>query len=236
VTHSDCLKNTHLLTPIAERIRAKNLAVLVALGDSNTCNASFTGGFKQWPELLHSELRIGLVSQRVLLVNAGICGDTAEIGNQRLDSDVLRFAPSLVFVSFGSNDGGRYTPGAFRGHMERLIDRIQEAGALVAIRTSPPVMELEPSPPHIWRDDDAHWRLMDVNRELADLRGLPLIDHHLWWRRLEEAGELGIGTLMHDCVHPNAKGHQLLARQVCAAFALPDQLHFERGAGEAQGA
>jgi len=232
MSDSEFLKNTHLLDPVAQRIRRKDLAVMVALGDSNTCNASFTAGAKQWPELFHSELRIGMVSQRVLMVNAGICGDTAADGLRRLDSDVVRFAPSLVFVSFGSNDGGRVAPEGFRGQMDEMVDRLQGAGALVVLRTSPPVMELEPAPPHIWRNDHDHWRLMDVNRELAGKRGLALIDHHLWWRRLEERGHLRIAGLMHDCVHPNADGHRLLARQVCAAFGLPDQLHFERGEGE----
>ncbi len=230
------LKNTQHLVPIVDRIRRRDLVVMVALGDSNTCNASFTDGAKQWPELLHSELRIGLVSQRVLMVNVGICGDTAAGGLARLDTDVLRFAPSLVFVSFGSNDAQRVPPEEFRGQLETLVERVQQTGAVVALRTSPPVMELEPAPPHIWRNDDAHWRLMEVNREVAEGRGLPLIDHHLWWRRLEESGELRIGELMHDCVHPNACGHRLLARQMCAGFGLPVQLHFERGEGEAEGA
>jgi len=233
---SPCITNAHHLAPITERIRRKELAVIVALGDSNTCNASFTAGFKQWPELLHSELRIGLVSQRVLMVNAGICGDTAAGAMDRLDSDVTRFAPSLVLVTFGSNDSGRYAPDVFRGHLNQLIDRIEGTGAVVALRTSPPVMELEPAPPHIWRNDEVQWRIMEIHGEVARERGLALVDHHRWWRGLEEAGELRIGELMHDCVHPNAAGHRLLARQMCAAFGLSEQLHFERGAGEAEGA
>jgi len=228
--------NAHVLEPLLARIRRKELAVLVALGDSNTCNASFTAGFKQWPELLHSELRIACVSQRILMVNAGMCGDTARGGLARLDSDVLRFQPSLTMVAFGSNDAPRVTPAQFAEHMDAMVDRLQCAGSLVLLRTSPPVMELQPSPPHIWTNDEVHWRLMDDLRAMAERRGLPLVDHHRWWRDLEEQGKLHIADLMHDCVHPNAAGHQLLARQMGQAFGLPEKLHWERGEGEAPGA
>lgn len=224
------------ITPVLDRIRAKQTTVLVALGDSNTCNASFTAGGKQWPELLHSELRIHLASQRVLMVNAGICGDTALGAHHRLESDVLQFRPSLTFVTFGSNDIGQYSPAVFRDHLDHLVDHILESGSMVVLRTSPPVMERLPSPAHIWRANPKEDAAMDQVRSLAAGRGLPLVDHYAWWGALEQAGELQIGPLMHDEVHPNAPGHQLLARQMCVAMGMPGPLHWERGATEVPGA
>ena len=221
--------NGDALGPFIDRLRRRQLAVLVALGDSNTCNASFTAGHKQWPELVHTELRGRYQTQRILLVNAGICGDTVVGALARLDSDVLAFGPSLTVVSFGSNDATRIPADQFRERLNELVDRLESAGSVVALRTSPPVMELEPAPPHIWRDDDEHWRLMDINREVAVARGLPLVDIHGMWIELEERGQLQIGDLMHDCVHPNEHGHRLMARQMAPLFGMPPTFHWERG-------
>ncbi len=224
-----CL-NTGVLDPFLGKLREQRTAVLVALGDSITCNATFTAGYKQWPELLHTELRSQYGTQRVLSVNAGICGDTAAGALKRLDSDVLRFGPDLTIVSFGSNDAGRCGPETFRKALVELIERLRADGSTVLIRTPPPVMELEPSPPHIWTDDDAHWRLIDIAREEAMRLGLALVDIHRRWRDLEQAGALHIEHLMHDCVHPNEHGHRLIARQLAPAFGMAPTFHWEREA------
>jgi lysophospholipase L1-like esterase len=220
--------NTEALKPVLDRFRAQELVVIAAIGDSNTCNATFTAGAKQWPELLHSELRCHYKTQRILLVNAGMCGDTVAGGNARLERDVLRFQPTLTIITFGTNDSKRATPGQFEEGLERMVDRVTAVGSLAMIRTSPPVMEVEPAPPHIWRDDGARWRLMDINRDVAARRGLALVDIQRAWRDMEQQRELRIETLMHDCVHPNALGHQLMARQTATAFGLPPTFHWER--------
>ncbi len=226
----DIVQNSDALATLIAKLRSKQLVVIVAIGDSNTCNSGFTAGAKQWPELLCTELCGHYQTQRVLLVNAGMCGDTVEGGNKRFESDVLRFAPTVTIITFGTNDSKRLTPERFGAELERMVERVTAAGSLAMIRTSPPVMELEPAPPHVWRDDGALRRLMDINREVAMRRGLPLVDTYLAWHELEERGELRIGTLMRDCVHPNALGHQLMARQTAAVFGLPPTFHWERAA------
>lgn len=221
--------NQLAMKPLLEKLERKELAVVVALGDSITCNATFTRGFKQWPELLHSEIRIHYSTQDILMVNAGICGNKASHGLARLDSQVLRFHPAAVIVSFGSNDAKSVGPKEFRGQMTDMVGRISDAGAVPIVRTPPPVMELQPAPPHIWMDDAAHWRLIDELRAVADECSLPMADIHAAWRHLEEQGTLDIQSLMHDCVHPNERGHQLIARQMSALFGMPPTFHWERG-------
>jgi lysophospholipase L1-like esterase len=216
------------LEPVTRRLRESTDTTIVALGDSNTCNATFTGGAKQWPELLHAELRIHFATQRVLLVNAGICGDTARGGLARLKTDVLRFSPHLTIVSFGSNDAKKVSREEFGEQINEMVDRLHKGGSAVLLRTAPPVMELEPPPPHIWRVDDAHRELMEVNRQVAVERRLPFVDNFGMWYDLEDQGKLNIASLMHDCVHTNARGHALIARQIAPAFGMPPSLHWER--------
>ncbi|MBD3243255.1 MAG: hypothetical protein GF331_21880 [Chitinivibrionales bacterium] len=225
---SHCL-NTDTLEPFLTMLREKRMAVMVALGDSTTCNATFTAGCKQWPELLHTELRCHYQTQRILTVNAGMCGDTAAGGLARLDSDVLRFAPNLTIVSFGSNDASRVSPEGFRKTLVELVEKLRAGGSIVLVRTPPPVMELEPAPPHVWTDDGPHWRLVDIQREESERLGVAFVDTHRMWRELEKAGELHIERHMHDCVHPNEHGHRLIARQLAPAFGMAPTFHWERG-------
>lgn len=216
------------MKPFMDKLRAGQHCLLVALGDSNTCNATFTAGAKQWPELLHSELRIHYGTQAVLLLNAGICGDTAQDALRRLESDVLDHRPDLTVVCLGSNDAGRLSDAEFRAALDDLLDRLAAGGSAVLLRTPTPVMELEPPPPHLWRRDDNLRAKVAVTRAIAAERGLPFVDLYAAWFDMGDRGELDIAPLMHDCVHTNAEGHRQVFRTLAPAFGLPLTLHWER--------
>src|SRR4051812_23712918 len=142
------------LQPFVAALKAKRHQVLIALGDSNTCNAQFTAGLKQWPELLHDQLRSQLGTQEITLVNAGISGDAVTEAAARLERDVLRHHPDLVIVCLGSNDAGRLSDGDFERGLDAILDRIAAQGAIYALRTPTPIVEMEPAPKHLWLGDD----------------------------------------------------------------------------------
>jgi hypothetical protein len=80
---------------------------LVAFGDS------IVEGYAQpegWPEMLARDL--GQRYPAVVVLNAGISGNTAGDGLSRLERDVLSRDPDLVLISFGLNDMKR--PGCNR--------------------------------------------------------------------------------------------------------------------------
>lgn len=84
------------LAPFLDRLCANQSCVLIALGDSNTDNTRFAGAGKQRPELLHTELKQHYRTQRLLLVNAGVSGDTVLNALDRFDTDVAAFGPTLT--------------------------------------------------------------------------------------------------------------------------------------------
>lgn len=224
--------HTDKLQPFLDRLGAGDPCLLLALGDSNACNATFTAGGKQWPELLHSELRIRYQTQQVLLVNAGVCGATVRDALARWESDVARFRPEMTVVCLGSNDAKRMTDDEFDEGLCEVLDRLAAMGSGVLLRTPTPVMEYEPAPEHLWTGDELLRGKVERIRRIAADRALPFVDTYAHWWELEEAGTLTVGGLMHDAVHTNAKGHQLVYRGLAAAFDLPEKLHWERGAGE----
>jgi acyl-CoA thioesterase I len=224
------IENAEKIRPFLDRLSAGEHLLLAALGDSNTCNAHFGRGGKQWPELLHQELRDHYNTQRILMINAGISGDSVREALARLDGDVLRFRPDLTVVCLGSNDANRLSDDEFRAGMDETLDRLEEAGSLLLLRTPTPIMEYEPAPEHLWTGDEKLRPKLDIIREIARERALAFVDTYAQWWDLESAGKLNVASIMHDAVHTNALGHQLVCRGLAPAFGMPGTFMWEREA------
>jgi acyl-CoA thioesterase I len=210
--------NSASLHPFLAKLRQGEPALIVAFGDSITCNSNCTNGAKQWPELLHTAIKDRFDNQAILLVNAGIGGETVLDGLRRLDRDVLRFRPDLTVVGFATNDSWRCTDVEFRDGIEQLCDRLAGGGSTILLRTAPPIMEREPPPPHLWRADHALRAKLEIIRNVAHTRQLALCDHYAAWLALEDQGRLLMENLMADEWHPNAVGHRLMFDQLLSLF------------------
>jgi len=220
--------NKEKLAPFIQKLEQKQPVTMVALGDSNTCNFSFTKGGKQWPELLQTQLIIHYKTQFVTLVNSGICGNTAQNGLERLDRDVLRYQPDLAIVTFGTNDANKNrTIEEFSSDISAIVERLTKNGTLVLLRTVTPIMEINPAPSHIWKNGERILGIIEHTRKIADSCSLPFIDIYSLWVSLEDDDELTIGDLMADEVHTNFEGHKCIARQLAAVFTMPETLHFD---------
>lgn len=221
-------QNCHKLKEFTARIKNQEHVLLLAYGDSNTCNAQFTAGDKQWPELLHSELRDQYSSQSILMLNSGVSGDTALDGLERFETDVARFKPDCTIVRMGSNDSQRVSNDDFYNAMNLTLDKLEELNSLILLLTSSPVMECEPKPGHIWKQDVKRQEKMEIIRRIAEEKQCPFVDIDKHWQELEAAGKLPLETLMFDSVHSNALGHQLVCRTIAPAFDLQATFLWER--------
>ena len=227
------IKRPELLKPFLEAIRQQEPILLCALGDSNTCNANFTSGGKQWFEHLHSELRNQYNTQSILALNSGISGNTILDGLKRFHTDVGRFRPDCCIIAMGSNDSNKITNDEFRDGMRRCIDRLLTMGTQVVIRTTQPVCEWEPAPGHIWSGDVALKERNQVNEELADEYQVSFVDVYRQWCDWEKKGDLAIHELMYDAVHYNTAGHQQIYRSIAPLFSLTPDFYWERDEGPA---
>lgn len=73
----------------------------------------------------------------VNILNAGISGDNAVHGLERLDRDILRYQPDLCVVCFGLNDvwNGENGLAAYRQALENIFCRLREDGTEVVFMT-----------------------------------------------------------------------------------------------------
>ncbi len=216
---SDHYRRCDPLPAFIDALRRKERRWLCALGDSNTCNTQFTCGGKQWPELLHSALKDAAGTQTLMLANAGVSGDSVHEALERFDHDVARVRPDLTIICLGSNDANRLDDAVFDAGLSTIVDRLQDLGGQVVLRTPTPVWERKPS--RIWPGDVKLQGKVARIRAIADARGLPLIDTYALWQEAGRRGELDIAEVMSDEVHTDAVGHRLVFRQLLPAFGLP---------------
>lgn len=124
----------HLLTAPAA---AEEAPVIVALGDSLTAGFGL-GADDAFPARLEHALdRAGVP---VVVVDAGVSGDTSAGGRTRLDW-VLADTPDLVIIELGANDGLRgLDPVSTFDNLDDILTRLAERGvvALLAGMLAPP--------------------------------------------------------------------------------------------------
>lgn len=79
-------------------LSASELAI-VSFGDSTTAPR---GQLMVYTDLLRNELLRG--NQQSVVFNAGVGGNTTEMGRKRFERDVIGKQPSMVIIQFGIND------------------------------------------------------------------------------------------------------------------------------------
>jgi acyl-CoA thioesterase-1 len=174
--------------------------VLVVLGDSLTAGLGVAPD-EAFPAQLEARLRRDGFAYRV--VNAGVSGDTSAGGLRRVDW-VLRARPELVVVALGANDGLRAQPvPALRDNLTAIVTRLRAAGARVLLAG----MRL---PPNYGAEYTAAFA--GAFPAVARATSVPLLPFLL-------DGVAGDPALNQaDGIHPNARGHRVVAETVWRAL------------------
>jgi len=156
---------------------------IVCFGDSLTFGTGASSG-KDYPSQLSK-----LVSRPV--INAGVPGDTTARALQRLERDVLTYAPDIVLITLGGNDlkNGIAKDVAFE-NLRTIVESIQKQGAQVIVGGL-----------HIPFRDRGFGR---GYKRLAEETGATLIPNIL-------EGIMGNRKLMSDPIHPNDAGYKIMA-------------------------
>jgi len=105
--------------------------VILVLGDS--ISSAYGIDVKRgWVQLLQERLDAQKAGYR--LVNASISGDTTKGGVERLQAALKKYAPDIVVVELGGNDGLRGLPlSETRANLERIVVESQKSGARVLL-------------------------------------------------------------------------------------------------------
>ena len=154
---------------------------IVCLGDSITSGTGASPA-PAYPELLTQELGTEVINQ-------GVPGDTAEGGLARVD-EALAADPWLVVVELGGNDIlRRIPPEQTEAALRKILER------LLAARVAVMLVEL---------DVPFAGRYAEIYERLGDDYDVPVLEDTLG-DILTDAG------LKADPIHPNARGHEVLA-------------------------
>jgi lysophospholipase L1-like esterase len=191
----------------------------VALGDSLTAgrgDAGSDGHRIGWAQRLAHILSARTAVPCVLTNLAADGASVAVVLGQQLPS-VASIRPDLVSVTVGMNDirAREFSPLSFADGLARLLDGLTATGATVLTCTLPDIAALMSLPSELV--DLARERMRqasDIIREQAAQRGVVCLDA---WVMPDAADPELFGA---DQIHPNAKGHGLMAT-VFADLLLP---------------
>lgn len=207
------------------------MKTVVCLGDSITATGreSSTGeqGYCQIVEKLLNE---GGVEAKV--VNAGIGGNTSEDGLGRLEPDVLAHHPDVVTVMFGTNDqnhavdaiGPRVSLDGFEFALREIVRRVRLAGVECVLMTPPPISDAwfkrseVPAFYHKLGASVMVGQYADRVRMISRMLNTPLVDMYAAFVQVMIAGA-DMDALIPDGVHPWAKGHEIMAREMIGEVA-----------------
>ncbi|NQT52677.1 hypothetical protein HQ576_11525, partial [bacterium] len=219
---------------------------VVAFGDSTTA-------FRKTIQKVYSvRLAEALKTQGIAaeVLNAGISGNTTAQAKARLVTDVLWRGPDLVVVQFGINDSAvdvwkgatkpRLALDAYEKNLRDILATLKQHGIAAVLMTpnprrwaphtkarygKPPYQPDEPRGFNVALD-----QYVPVVRRLAKELGVPLVDVYRALEDYDAKDGQEMDTLMLDGIHPNDKGHamvaELLGPPVVAAarrFASPAQ-------------
>lgn len=202
---------------------------IVLYGDSTTAPRVVEGE----PLMIYGTLLERHFSERgipVQVINSGAGSATTKAARSRLRNAVLQYQPDIVVIQFGINDAAvdvwktppvteaRVSLKAYESNLRFMIDEVRKSGAVPVLMTpnglrwTPKSKQLYGKPPYdADRADGFDVILQDyakVVRELAKELKAPLVDIHAIY---SEQGEAATELLL-DGMHPNAAGHELVAR------------------------
>ena len=229
---------------IAQRIADKSVrqfenrpVTIVFLGDSVThgCFELYQSG----PQSIETEYRASKAYHHLLklmienvfpacpvnIIDAGVGGDNARGGLQRLERDVISFRPDLAVICFGLNDvcGGPEKLVDYIGTMKSIFGKLrQEDIELICLTPNMIGTRLleEDTSPLIrgilesiikYQNNGTMDMYMSALKDLCLEENVPLCDCYSKWKKLYSYGADVTRLLANHVNHPNEEMHWLFA-------------------------
>lgn len=151
-------------------------------------------------------------------VNGGIGGTTSHYGGARAWKDVLCYRPDIVTVDFSVNDdANEFFEETYEGTLRRLL----------AAPSAPAVVVLN----NVFYDTGKN--AQDYHNRIADHYGIPHVSIKDTVYPDAESGKIVRADITPDNLHPNDKGHRLVADEICKLLdSIKAEMEEETIAGE----
>lgn len=188
----------------------KKNEVICFVGDSITSDG-------RWIAEVYETLK----KDEIRMFNCGIAGTTTEDALSRIYNDCLNFAPNYVVIMFGLNDIGldlyaKQSPEAEEKKLANLIKYEKNITSLIEIcQKTSKVILMTPTPYDDITDEHTNnfmanegvTKASQIIKELATKYQLTLVDTNKSMNYYLSTEIIG-----PDRIHPNAKGHHIIAQ------------------------
>lgn len=205
---------------IQELLSSKEPNVWVFTGDSITHGAKHTHGYRSYPEVFQERIRYELWRPRDVVINTGISGHTTALVLADFDWRIAHFKPQVVSVMLGTNDCAKddLPPEKFERNLIELVSKIRNIQAIPVLHT-PNVIILEDSPKR-----QSLPEYVEVIRKVAQENSVILVDQFEFWEKsIRNSGAAKIyQSWLNDNLHPNGKGHQVMAQEMFRTLEIFD--------------
>ena len=207
--------------------RLKNLMKRAANGESlviGFLGGSITqGSLSSTPETCYAYLvyewwKKSFPNAEFSFVNGGIGGTTSHYGGARAWKDVLCYRPDIVTVDFSVNDdANEFFEETYEGTLRRLL-MAPSAPAVVVLN-------------NVFYDTGKN--AQDYHNRIADHYGIPHVSIKDTIFPDVESGKIVRADITPDNLHPNDKGHRLVADEICKLLdSIKAEVEEEAIAGE----
>ena len=207
--------------------RLKNLMKRAANGESlviGFLGGSITqGSLSSTPETCYAYLvyewwKKSFPNAEFSFVNGGIGGTTSHYGGARAWKDVLCYRPDIVTVDFSVNDdANEFFEETYEGTLRRLL-MAPSAPAVVVLN-------------NVFYDTGKN--AQDYHNRIADHYGIPHVSIKDTVYPDVESGKIVRADITPDNLHPNDKGHRLVADEICKLLdSIKAEVEEEAIAGE----
>lgn len=151
-------------------------------------------------------------------VNGGIGGTTSHYGGARAWKDVLCYRPDIVTVDFSVNDdANEFFEETYEGTLRRLL-MAPSAPAVVVLN-------------NVFYDTGKN--AQEYHNRIADHYGIPHVSIKDTIFPDVESGKIVRADITPDNLHPNDKGHRLVADEICKLLdSIKAEVEKEAIAGE----
>lgn len=210
---------------------AEDRSVIVAFGDSTTATR---GPLQIYAKLLQDELpKQGMP---VTVINAGIGGHNTVNARARFQRDVLAHQPAVVIIQFGINDAAvdvwrtppetqpRVALDTYTQNLQYFVQTLKQLGVRPILMTpnpmrwTPKLKSMYGKPPYEAQTADGFNVLLKDYaasvRQLAKTQQVTLVDVYRQYEEFDRADNQSMDDLLLDGMHPNDKGHRLVADQL----------------------
>lgn len=151
-------------------------------------------------------------------VNGGIGGTTSHYGGARAWKDVLCYRPDIVTVDFSVNDdANEFFEETYEGMLRRLLAAPSDSAVVVLN--------------NVFYDTGKN--AQNYHNRIADHYGIPHVSIKDTVYPDVESGKIVRADITPDNLHPNDKGHRLVADEICKLLdSIKAEMEEETIAGE----